>query len=92
MPTINRIPINSDNNDDHYEELVKRQIRNYKNYDTARNYDLFSIGSTVAVQQEDGKPWTHGIIVGTGTDNYNNRSYTIRITRTDCIVTRNSKH
>ena len=44
------MPINSDNNDDHYEALVKRQIRNYKNYDTARNYDLFSIQSTVAVQ------------------------------------------
>ena len=44
------IPINSDNDDDHYEALVKRQIRNDENYDTARNYDLFSIWSTVAVQ------------------------------------------
>ena len=42
MPIINRIPINSDNDD---------------NYDTARNYDLFSIGSAIAVQQEDGGPW-----------------------------------
>ena len=50
MPIINRIPINSDNGDDHYEVLVKRQIRNDKNYDTARNCDLFSIGSAVAVQ------------------------------------------
>ena len=50
MPIINRIPINSDNDDDHNEALVKRQIRNDKNYDTARNYDLFLIGSTVMVQ------------------------------------------
>ena len=54
MPIINRIPINSDNDEDHYEALVKRQTRNDKNYDTARNYDFFSIGSIVAVQQEDG--------------------------------------
>ena len=50
MPVINRIPINSDNDDDHYEALVRRQTGNDKNYDTARNYDLFSVGSTVAVQ------------------------------------------
>ena len=49
MQINNRIPINSDNDDDHYEALVKRQKRNNKNYDTSRNYDLFSIGSTVAV-------------------------------------------
>ena len=50
MPKINRIPINLGNNDDHYEALVKRQIRNDRNYDTARNYDLFLKGSTVAVK------------------------------------------
>ena len=33
--------------------MVKRQITNDKNYDTARNYDLFSIVSTVTFQQED---------------------------------------
>ena len=57
MPIINRMPINTDNDDDHYEALLKRQTRNDENYDTARNYDLFSIGSTVAVQQEDGEMW-----------------------------------
>ena len=56
MPLINRIPINSDNNEDHYKALVKRQTRNDKNYDAARNNDLFSLESTVAVQQEDGGP------------------------------------
>ena len=52
-------------------------------YDTARNYDLFSIGSTVAVQQEDGGLWTQGTIVGDHNDK--NRSYTIKITRTGDI-------
>ena len=91
MPIINRIPINSDNDDDHYEVLVKRQIRNNKNYDTTRNYDLFSVGSTVGVQEKDVGPWTCRTIVGVGDHNHNNRSYTIRITRTGHIVTRNSK-
>ena len=57
MPIINRTPINSDNNDDHYEVLVKRQIRNDKNYDTARNYDLFWIGSTVVIQWQGRDCW-----------------------------------
>ena len=47
--------------------------RNDTNYDTGRNYDLFSIGSTVVVQWEDGGPWTHGTIIGTGDHNHNNR-------------------
>ena len=34
----------------------------------------------------------HGTIVGVGDHHHNNRSYTISITMTDCIVTRNSKH
>ena len=45
MPKINRLPDNSDNDDEHYETLVNRQAEN-KKYDNARNYDLFSIGST----------------------------------------------
>ena len=92
MPIMNKTPVNSDNNDDHYEALVKRQIRNIKNYDTVRNYDLFSIGSTVVVQWEDGWLWTHWTIAVAGNNNHKNRSYTIRITRTGHIVTKNSRH
>ena len=91
MPIINRISKNSDNIDDHYKAVVKRQIRNDKNYYAVRDYDLFSIGSTVVVQQEDDGLWIHSTIVGIGDHNHNNRSCTIRITRTGCIVTRNSK-
>ena len=35
---------------------------------------------------------THGTTVGAWDHNHNNRSYRIRITRTGCIVTRNSQH
>ena len=54
MPILYRIAINLDNDEDHYEALVKRQARNDKNYDKARNYDLFSIGSTVPVKKRMG--------------------------------------
>ena len=63
MPIINRLPINSDNHDEHYEALVNRQAKNNIKYDTARNYDLFSIESTVAFQQGQWgtvDPWHSG--------------------------------
>ena len=50
MPIINRLHTNLDNDDEHYETLVNREAQNDKKYDTARNYDLFSIGSVVMVQ------------------------------------------
>ena len=50
MPIIYRLPFNSDNDDEHYEALVNRQTKNDRKYDTAINYDSFSIGSTVVVQ------------------------------------------
>ena len=34
----------------------------------------------------------HGIVVGRGDHNHNNRSYTMRVTKTGCIITRNSKY
>ena len=65
---------------------------NDKKYDTARNYDLFSIESTVPLQWDDGGLWTHGTVVGRGDHYQNNRSYTIIVTKTGCFITRNSKH
>ena len=41
MPIIKRLPINLDNDDECYEVSIKRQAKNDKKYDTARNYDLF---------------------------------------------------
>ena len=50
MPTIYRPPIGVNNDDEHYETLVKRQMKNDKNHDTYRNHAVIPIGSTVAVQ------------------------------------------
>ena len=50
MPILNRLPINLDNNEESYEALFNREAKNDKKYDTARNYDLFWIGSIIVVQ------------------------------------------
>ena len=86
------MPINSNNDDKHYEALVTRQTRNNKNYGTSRSYYSFSIWSTVVVQQEDGGPLIHGTVVGRGDHNHSNRCYMIRISKTGYVVTSNSKH
>ena len=50
MPIINRLQINLYNDGEHYEVLLNRQAKKEdKRYDTARNYDLLSIESTVVV-------------------------------------------
>ena len=61
--------------------LINRPAIHDKKYVTARNCDLFSIGSTAAAQQEDGRPWNHGTEVVRGDHSNNNRSYTIRVTK-----------
>ena len=45
MQIINTLLVNSNNDDQHFEVLVKRKKKNDKNHDTFRNYV-----STVAVQ------------------------------------------
>ena len=77
MPITNRPPIGLNNSDEDYEALVKRQTKNDKNHDTPRMYAPIPIGSTVAVQHEDGGPWTHGTVESKGSHNHNDRSYTI---------------
>ena len=77
MAIINRPPISLNNDNKHYEALFKRQMKNYMNHDTLRNYASIPIGSTVVVQCKDGGHWTHGAIEGKGDHNHNDRSYTI---------------
>ena len=63
MPVIDHKPIGQDSDDDHHSKLLDRQHRN--NNDASPVFAYIPIGSAVAVQQEDGRPWTHGTIVGT---------------------------
>ena len=50
MPVVNRVPINSNNDDDHCEALVEREEKADRNYDTLRNYNSTLRGSAVVVQ------------------------------------------
>ena len=77
MPIINRSLIDLNNDADHYKVLIKRQTKHYKNHDTSRIYASIPIGSTVAVQREDGGQWTHGPVESKGDHNHNGWSYTI---------------
>ena len=92
MPIINRPPVGLNKDDEHYEVWVKRQTNNDKSNDTPRMYASIPIGSTVAVQCEDWGPQTHGTVEGKGDYNDNDRSYTIWGTKTEQLITRNSKH
>ena len=50
MLIVNRLPINSNNDDEHCEALVFRENENDKNYASCKSNASFSLESTVAVQ------------------------------------------
>ena len=77
MPIINRPLISLNNDDNHHEALIKRQVKSDKNHDTPRTYASIPIGSTVVVQHEDAGPSTHGTVESKGDHNHNCRSNTI---------------
>ena len=66
MPITDTLPIGSDNDEGHYESLIKRQIKDNKNQGTTRNHIPIPIGSTVVVKQQDGGPWNHDTLEGQG--------------------------
>ena len=87
MPVLDRKPASVDNDDEHHKILMYRQGKNDPNNDTSQAFVSIPIGSTVAVQWEDGGPWTHGTIVGKGDHNHHNRSYKIQVTTTGKLIT-----
>ena len=50
------------------------------------------IGSAVAVQHEDNRPWTHGTVVNTGNHNHHDRSYIIQLTKNGRCISQNRWH
>ena len=50
MPIIDRLPINTNNDDEHHTVLVNRQYRNEQGIDNSKNFVSLPIGYTVAVQ------------------------------------------
>ena len=92
MPVIDRKPVSVDNGDEHHITLMHRQSKNDSNSDASQVFASIPIGSTVAVQWEDGGPWTHEMIIGKGNHNHHHRSYNIQVTTTGRIITCNRQH
>ena len=78
MPVLDRKPVGQECDDEHHSKLVDRQ--NKDNNDTSPVFASLPIGSAVAVQCEDGGPWTHGTIVNTSDHNHHDHAYTIQLT------------
>ena len=57
-----------------------------------QSFTSIPIGSTLAVQQEDDGPWTHGTTVGKGDCNHHNQLYTIQLTITGRRISCNRQH
>ena len=78
MPVADCKPIRQDWDDKNHHKQVERQQKNNNNASPV--FAFIPIGSTVAIQQEDGRLWTHGMILGTGNHNPHDRSYTVQLT------------
>ena len=81
MPKLSRPPIWFNLEDDHYTALRERQQNADESKDTCKHSPFKPSGSLVAVQREDGGPWTQVILVGHGSEEHS-KSYKIMVTRT----------
>ena len=52
----------------------------------------FSVGSTGAMQCEDGGPWIHGVIEEANNNGHIGRSYIITVMKTGRVITQNTRH
>ena len=90
MPVLDNTLIIQDCDDDHHSKLIDRQQKNSN--DASPVFVHSPIRLAAVVQQEDGGPWTHGMVVGMGDHNHHNRSYTIQITTNGRCITQNRWH
>ena len=87
MSVLDCKPIRQDQGDDHYSKLMDRQHKN--DNDTPPVFPYIPTGSALVVQQEDGRPWTHGTVVGSGNYNHHGRSHIIQLTTNERCITQN---
>ena len=87
MPGLDCKPVGQDHDDNHHGKLRDRQHKN--DNDTPPVFPYIPIGSAVAIQQDNSRPWTHGAIVSIGSHNHHGRSYTIQFTTNGRCITRN---
>ena len=69
MPIINRLLIGFDNDEEHHTALIYRKSKKNTGKHTSKNLVYLPIGSTLAVQSEDGGLWTHVTIETKGNHN-----------------------
>ena len=87
MPVLYCKPLVKDCDDDHHTKLTEKQQKN--NNDTSAVFPCIPIGSAVAVQWEDSRPWTPGTIVGTGDNNHHDKCHRIQLTINGRCITCN---
>ena len=90
MPVLDWKPIGKDYDDEHHSRLLERQHKN--DNDASTIFESIPVGSAVAVQQEDGGPWTHGTVVSIGNHNHHDCTYIIQLTRNGRWITCYRQH
>ena len=55
MPVINKLPVGSNNDEEHYKVITDRQTRNDTGNDTSKSF----VSLPIVVQQKDGGPWNN---------------------------------
>ena len=86
LPTFTGQPVLHNNDEINLIVLFKIQPQASQDRDTHKNIPFLPTGSTVAVQTGDVKSYMHGVIIGHGTDDYNGRSYRVRVTEIDHVL------
>ena len=74
---MNRKPININNDDAQYETFKSCHHKYIKKNDVCKDSLSYPVGSTVAVQHEDGELWMQGVIEKVNNSNHYGRSYII---------------
>ena len=78
--------------DEYYRALKSRQEAYIKNNDSCKNSTIFSSGSTVAIQMEDGGSWVYGKIIEGNNKGQQGWSYWVQVTKTGRVIMQNTKH
>ena len=78
-----------DNDESNHTALIKGQ--SHLDVQVLRKTFL-PTGLPVAVQCEDGRPWTHGTVVWHGSDDHHDRNYKIQVPKMGHIITRTNWH
>ena len=76
----------------HFEALKAYQNKCIYGNATYKNSFSFHIGSAVAVQHEDGGPWTQGVVEEMNGNDHHRQSYSIRVTKTGGLIMHSMRH